>query len=231
MVGILRRRGSCNGSDKLLPQDYVQVECVHSTHNNAAFKLPFSINDARGEPGFKLIVREIEYQSSTNNCNYIGFWKQSVTEWEVYRYPINKGSSGGQSQLGYYQASDGRFVKQLLKLNINKTIFQECSCINTRFTNCAGESTIIDKVRKLDVVDYIGIGCLWEIHNQAFSVSDTKNTCELGYVALYYGNTMIYELIPCIRKSDNKVGMYDLINKEFHSSETSVEFVAGDIIE
>ena len=41
------------------------------------------------------------------------------------------------------------------------------------------------------------------------------------------GISVIHYFIPCIRNSDNKVGMYDIINDTFYSSTTGTEFVAS----
>lgn len=38
--------------------------------------------------------------------------------------------------------------------------------------------------------------------------------------------TLIHDLVPVIRNSDNKVGMYDMVENVFYSSATGTEFVA-----
>ena len=37
-------------------------------------------------------------------------------------------------------------------------------------------------------------------------------------LAVYNGATLLFDGVPCYRKSDSKIGMYDLIGKTFHAS-------------
>lgn len=48
---------------------------------------------------------------------------------------------------------------------------------------------------------------------------------------LYQHNVLVSNLIPCIRKSDNKVGMYDLVRKVFLTNRGTGNFVAGNNVE
>lgn len=40
--------------------------------------------------------------------------------------------------------------------------------------------------------------------------------------------TLARDFVPCYRKSDNKTGMYDLVNKNFHPNPGTGEFVLGN---
>jgi len=44
---------------------------------------------------------------------------------------------------------------------------------------------------------------------------------------LYESGTLERDYVPCYRKSDNKVGLYDLVNSEFVTSANSYEFTKG----
>lgn len=46
---------------------------------------------------------------------------------------------------------------------------------------------------------------------------------------IYNGSTVVKDLIPCYRKSDNEIGLYDLITENFYSNANSVgSFEKGD---
>ena len=56
-----------------------------------------------------------------------------------------------------------------------------------------------------------------------------KDTSDITKSFADYNNIKIW-LVPAQRKSDDKVGLYDLINETFYPSITGVEFVAGNVI-
>ncbi|MEE3344408.1 MAG: hypothetical protein VZS44_09980 [Bacilli bacterium] len=46
----------------------------------------------------------------------------------------------------------------------------------------------------------------------------------------YEGNTLIRNMIPCYRNSDNEVGMYDLVNNVFYTNQGTGSFTYGSIV-
>ena len=46
----------------------------------------------------------------------------------------------------------------------------------------------------------------------------------------YQDDVLIRDFVPCYRKSDEKVGMYDLVNNVFYTNEGSGEFEKGNNI-
>lgn len=42
-------------------------------------------------------------------------------------------------------------------------------------------------------------------------------------------STLLFDLIPALRESDNKAGLYDLVNNKFYASATSTALVAGTV--
>lgn len=53
-------------------------------------------------------------------------------------------------------------------------------------------------------------------------------SCKTYYFKITEDDEVIRYYIPCRRNSDGKVGMYDLITKEFKSSITTTDFIASD---
>ena len=49
----------------------------------------------------------------------------------------------------------------------------------------------------------------------------------LYYCKIWDNNTLIRDFIPCYRKSDNVVGMYDIINNLFYTNKGTGSFIAG----
>ena len=49
------------------------------------------------------------------------------------------------------------------------------------------------------------------------------------YAAKFYDdNVLIRNFIPCYRRSDNKPGLYDLVNNEFYTNQGTGDFIKGD---
>jgi len=50
------------------------------------------------------------------------------------------------------------------------------------------------------------------------------------YFKIYENNVLMKYLVPAKRKSDNEIGMYDLVGKQFYTNSGTGKFIAGDII-
>lgn len=44
---------------------------------------------------------------------------------------------------------------------------------------------------------------------------------------LYDGNTILRDFVPCYRKSDGEIGLYDKVNDKFYTNEGNGEFIKG----
>ena len=70
--------------------------------------------------------------------------------------------------------------------------------------------------------------CDWSSNTQSMYLFRGRNV-SLGLsifnCQLYDGNTMVRNFIPCIRKSDNKPGMYDTVSKTFYTNAGTGEFI------
>jgi hypothetical protein len=67
-------------------------------------------------------------------------------------------------------------------------------------------------------------------HNMTLnhSYADSANSCNRWYyVKIYEGNTQIRDLVPCYRKADTVIWMYDLINGVFYTNAGSGAFTKG----
>lgn len=67
-----------------------------------------------------------------------------------------------------------------------------------------------------------------------FNGGDTTEDSSSGkvfYCKIYKSNTLVADLVPCIRVSDNNVGMYDLVRNEFFANQGADSFIAPNPIE
>lgn len=67
--------------------------------------------------------------------------------------------------------------------------------------------------------------------NTAGTVGFNGGDLKIYYCKIWNNDTLIRDLIPCYRISDNKVGMYDLANGVFYTNKGTGEFVKGANVE
>lgn len=48
--------------------------------------------------------------------------------------------------------------------------------------------------------------------------------------SIYDNDVLVRDFIPCFRKSDNVIGMYDLVNNQFYTNQGTGEFIKGNIV-
>lgn len=60
--------------------------------------------------------------------------------------------------------------------------------------------------------------------NQVGSAYNGACCAKVKYLKIYNGESMIRDLVPCYRISDNKVGLYDLVNEEFYTNDGNGSF-------
>lgn len=65
-----------------------------------------------------------------------------------------------------------------------------------------------------------------------FAIKDNQihKGMSLHQLTFWNENILIRNFIPCYRKSDNKPGMYDIVNNQFYTNAGTGEFIAGDNI-
>lgn len=81
-------------------------------------------------------------------------------------------------------------------------------------------------------------------YNQQFNVSDNSNIClfdysrasnnisRLHFCKIYNNETLVRNFVPCYRKSDSVIGLYDTVNDVFYTNAGSGTFAKGaDIID
>ncbi|MBQ0098998.1 MAG: hypothetical protein KBS91_00425 [Firmicutes bacterium] len=61
-------------------------------------------------------------------------------------------------------------------------------------------------------------------------VVDKKGECKILKFVVERNNAIIYEFIPCYRRSDHKPGMYDTVNNVFYTNQGTGEFILGEEI-
>lgn len=64
--------------------------------------------------------------------------------------------------------------------------------------------------------------------NQKNSVTESKSNIKLYYCRFYEDDELVMEFIPCYRKSNNEIGLYETRNNVFYTNRGSGTFLKGD---
>jgi hypothetical protein len=67
---------------------------------------------------------------------------------------------------------------------------------------------------------------LFAINNNG--TAEAKFECKLYYFKIYANDVLIRDFKPCYRKSDNEVGLYDVVNDVFYTNQGSGAFTKGN---
>ena len=193
-----------------LPQDFQRVEFLQSTgtqYINTGFK-----------PNQDTSV-EVEYSFTRSDVSYFLYGARTSSTSVMYALPL---------------ADVGESVRKL-----------RCDYNNSRPTVNAGYSTNtkykFKKDKNKSYVDGVYQGeseysNFTTVCNMYIFAVDNSGTAQaFGYEKIYSfkiwdNNNLIREYIPCYRKSDNKRGLFDLVESKFYMNEGDQreDFIAGD---
>lgn len=212
-----------------LPTAYQELLWIKTT-GAAAFKVAFTLRG--NDPGFVARFFIPSTTSCTSNFYLFGCYASSgYTDWGVIRYPDSSSgavyfrkacsSNNNSYALNFPYTTTGKAFVQEIKVSTYSNV--------STITKFDGTTATSDTDRnRYDLGQYVGVGNRWNGTSSAFFTTTLTEGFYLQYLALYRRYTLEYELIPCKRKSDGKIGMYDKVNGVFHASETGTEFIAGN---
>ena len=66
--------------------------------------------------------------------------------------------------------------------------------------------------------------------NNAGTVFSNGFSGKIYYSKLYNNNILVFDGVPCYRKSDNEIGMYDLVSKTFFTNAGTGTFDVGPVV-
>ena len=190
--------------------------------------------------------QEVEYLT----CNNLGQWLQipvSADGFEV-RYVImdrlgTNGSSGTSNYkytpsvilsdpanitMFFPRAIDGIYIQAGGGVAKTTTNYAAFSNLNTDYTvsvNKADSRVISNGTAITDVS--VGSTVASSIYLLKGDADWVKFVGRLFFASLYSNHVKVADLVPCYRKSDNKPGMYDLVNNVFYTNQGGGDFTVG----
>lgn len=192
------------GKSYKLSDKYQEVEYIESTDDKAYldFRIPFS-NDTRIQYKF--------YQTTYNGNRTIGTGSTTTNSNEM-RFFI----TGGNMYLD-------------MKTSMARVIYANENLLNVvhefEIGNCYVKDLRTNEylAQKEPISEDIFVKT-----NSNIRTGDNTGVVRSYYVKIYDGDVLVRDCIPCYRKSDGEIGMYDLVKHVFYTNQGASNFGRGE---
>lgn len=196
----------------LLPDGYQQVDYIEAT-GTQYFSINYKANQNTNSKGVFQIT-------NTSKANFLFGAREGAVQGNCYGL-----NWGGGTPYKYYNTYYGNSNDGMTTVSIDdqKHSFEKIS--NQLYLDGALIHTRKDTDGTLEFETP---------NNLTIFACNTKGTIGLQtYARIYYlqiseGSQVVSELIPCYRKLDGEIGMYDLVTGTFHTNEGTGEFLKGE---
>lgn len=211
-----------------LPQGYSEVEYIESTTliNNTLSTTRFNVQGDCTSGNSYTLVYELPSDAYTIS-NYYGWLFGNNA---VCYQKLNNGYGTQKIAIKYFGKETATWPPQDVASGaVGTKIELVVSNDNAILTDVdASTSTTLDytAAREYTTSDRFGLFC-------KYNVDDTS--CAVGKIYEFKiedaNGNILNQYIPCLRDSDNKVGVYDIVNKAFYYDESEeLTIVAGPLV-
>ena len=208
--GDLIEVGSSDCSSRL-PDGYTEVEYIENT-SSAYIDTGFKPNqDTR-------ITCEMQCVTSTSSVLHFGTggWDKVNGMWLTYETGVNGTlhiSWLGKTVWSTYSSVHGDYNRHTYDWNKNNIYKDGVLVASNTYANynCPDNLAIFTTI----------------LNGTSYETS-LKMLGRVYWFKIYDNGTLVRDLVPCVRDSDNIAGAYDLVNNVFYGSGNNNRFVAGD---
>lgn len=195
-----------------LPSAYRRVEYIQSTGSQYILLPLYSID-------LNLIGFETKSEFADSLSNNRTFSATRVSSWTSSVYSV----SFGLSSYNHYRliTSNAAGYASNAGINVDYTI-GDISEIALHGTTISYNGTAYTYQRTIQGIITSKIAIFGSF--AANAVTEIPNA-KVYYYRLFDGDTVVFNGIPCVRKSDNKPGMYDTVSKTFYTNDGTGEFI------
>ena len=195
-----------NSKQGKLPDIYQQVEYIESTGTQYI------------DTGIKLnqdskIITEIQLTNDGSQPNAIFGSRTSSTENNFECVSSSSSSVGIRIDFQSYETNrlTTQFNNEKNYILISKTLMQ------------IGEST----KRYISYTDFETPSNCYIFYVSGENIYGQKAQMRLYNFKIYQNDVLIKDFIPCYRKSDNEIGLYDIVNNVFYTNQGTGVFLKG----
>lgn len=225
----MSRRAYSGQNRTEIPSAYQQLAWVASDQGKAAFLLSPSFNSSSYQIGFEITLHIDDDTQDQYPMGYYWYEELPVPPfevsqiWRLRKVPSNASSNANKLLLefSYNNTYD-------LAYN-NKQYWNTIKLYNKTLTRADGTTTTVANVGFTDSNARIGMGAEQDgsVGGSNFVIPPSTKICYIKNLKVWRGTTQRHDLIPCLRRSDKKVGFYCLTTSTFYTTETNNEFIAG----
>ena len=202
-----------------LPNEYQEVEYIESTGtqyidtgvaptNKTNIKLDIEFISGESDKWIPLIAERTKVSDYSGFSAMFGIWINSNTKEIALNY-VDTDTAGITGTNG-----DGRHIYS----NTENKFYLDNTLIKTLSTS-SFTSTI-----------NLYVFALNESIVSSTNIETRNCTAKLYELKIYDDNILIRDFVPCYRKSDNEIGLYDLVNNVFYTNAGTGVFTMGAII-
>ena len=192
-----------------LPPEYQEVEYIENTGTQYIITdllFPKDLENPKIEWGFM----QIAVPSGDNMV--FGYWSNGSIYYEVYNSTTLSYASIGKNH--YDRISNSNLTKDMF---IAGVMTKETMYLNGYSYVKNAEDTIDQSVRTMAIFAW----------NSSSGRTYTNKGARIYYLRFFDGNTKMADYVPCYRKSDGEIGMYDTVTKTFYTNSGTGTFLKG----
>lgn len=200
-------RTLCEGSTSRLPQGYTEVEYIQNT-STAYIDTGAYLNTSNFEIGYTIVNKQQLFgycHQGCGNCTWLGVEQSAIMFW---------GNNNNNANISSYLTSgDNTIIFTPSGATINGTSISKTLTIGS------------DDIRNISLL----IFARYDFKNNVIE-HRTDSYMQLKSFYLKNNGTLVRDFVPCKRDSDDKYGMYDIVNDVFYVSPNNVDFIGGEPI-
>ena len=204
-----------NIEEGLLPKEYQQVEYIEST-GTQYIDTKYIPNE---KYGFYIdFYFDVEINTTSPSVKLLG---SSIK---------NAGGWGGVEIASYASTNGGQFTwfsrqSDWINPNLVSKSRMQCYCINDVYGTSNNDITV--PVEKKIYNNICGSIYLFAIHYEYGAYINTTSNLRIYEYKTYSDSDITQDFIPCYRKSDNVIGMYDTVEEKFYTNQGTGVFIKG----
>lgn len=201
--------GAVSGSSRL-PQGYTELEYIqsNSTSSKTFIKLDYNANN-----NTRVVADMQRMLGASGNPRLFGcgWWNQLGYQINIengkYYYKFGNNS-------GWYQTTaSADYDRHIFDFNNNGQFYVDSTLVETLPT------TSFTCTDSFGVMGYLRNGSSYDANEEFYG--------KMYSFKLYESGTLLYDLVPAKRDSDDVIGVYDLVNNTFYGPYVNGPFVAG----
>ena len=192
-----------------LPSSYQEVEYIESTGTQY---IDTGINFE--DNNFNIDVKFVKNETSTSEQAIFSIWTSNYNYWNFFIRNTNNLDvyTSNHHELSYTIQKDQIYNSKVSREDNHWELKVNDNAIDWDYTPSTINNTTLKIFTRGDVPNS--------------TYSDTHISLYSMYI--YINDKLSYSFIPCYRKSDGKVGLFDIINKKFYTNAGTGEFLKGD---